>query len=42
MFSEDYHHDSHEFLLWLLNEINDIVKEYQLVKYLIIYLNFKS
>ena len=25
MFSEDYHHDSHEFLIWILNEINDIL-----------------
>lgn len=26
MFSEDYHHDSHEFLIWLLNEINDVLQ----------------
>jgi hypothetical protein len=25
MFSEDYHHDTHEFLIWILNEINDIL-----------------
>lgn len=30
MFSEDYHHDTHEFLIWILNEINDILaKEVQ-------------
>jgi len=25
MFNEDYHHDTHEFLIWLLNEINEIL-----------------
>ena len=27
IFSEDYHHDTHEFLIWLLNEINDTLQE---------------
>ena len=27
IFSGDFHHDTHEFLIWLLNEINDKLQE---------------